>query len=47
MLLEALVNFGKAANLHEVEIIHIHTEGDAIFAKPEYEGTIMIILLYK
>ena len=38
LLLNSLVNFGKASKLHEVELIHIHTEGDAIYTKPEYDG---------
>ena len=37
-LLEPLAKYGKAANLHNVEMIHIHTEGPALYAQPEYEG---------
>lgn len=40
-LLEPLAKYGKEANLHDVELIHIHTEGPATYAKPEYEGMTM------
>lgn len=38
VLLDALGKYGKAANLHGVELIHIHTEGPGVLAQPEYEG---------
>ena len=37
-LLDALALHGKNAHLHNIEVIHIHTEGDAAYSKPEYEG---------
>ena len=37
-LLEPLASYGKEANLRDVEMIHIHTEGPAAYAQPEYEG---------
>ena len=37
-LLDALARYGKAAKLHNVELIHIHTEGPGILAQPEYDG---------
>lgn len=37
-LVNALAEYGKKANLKDVEVIHIHTEGPGTYAKPEYEG---------
>ena len=44
VLLDALGRYGKAANLHDVELIHIHTEGPAVLARPEFEGGFLIPL---
>lgn len=33
-LIEAMV--GRASELRNVEVVHIHTEGEALYAKPEY-----------
>ena len=41
VLLEAAAKYGVAAKLKNVEMIHIHTEGPGIYAKPEYKGTIL------
>ena len=38
LLVEALVEHGKESNLHNVEVIHIHTEGPALYAQPDCEG---------
>ena len=37
-LVKAMANHGKNNNLSNVEIIHIHTDGPAEYASPEYEG---------
>lgn len=37
-LLEALSEHGLKSGLRNVELIHIHTEGPAIYSKPEFEG---------
>ncbi|GAB1607144.1 uncharacterized protein LOC115226527 [Argonauta hians] len=37
-LVNALAEHGKKANLKDVEVIHIHTEGPGTYAQPEYEG---------
>ena len=37
-LLESLANHGKSANLKDVELIHIHTEGPGVCQQPEYHG---------
>ena len=42
VLLEAVANHGKHAKLHDVEMIHIHTEGPGIYVQPEFEGGIEI-----
>src|SRR5689334_20053674 len=33
-LIEAMV--GRASELQDVEMIHLHTEGEALYARPEY-----------
>ena len=38
LLLEAMAKFGKSAKLKNVELIHVHTEGPAIYAQEEYQG---------
>ncbi|EDO31214.1 predicted protein [Nematostella vectensis] len=37
-LVEAMAKWGKKANLQNVEVIHIHIEGNAEHTKEEYEG---------
>ncbi len=37
-LLESLANWGKTAELKDVELIHIHTEGPGLCQQPEFEG---------
>jgi len=37
-LLDALAEFGLSARLHNVELIHIHTEGPGKIVQPEYDG---------
>lgn len=36
VLLEAMANHGKENNLKDVTIVHMHTEGPAIYAQEEY-----------
>lgn len=38
VLIEAMCAHGKAAKLKDVHIHHLHTEGPAPYADPEYEG---------
>ena len=38
MLLNSLCKYGKEANLRNVELFSIHTEGHAVYTEPEYEG---------
>jgi acyl-CoA hydrolase len=38
VLLEALVKHGVTGKLRNVEMIHIHTEGPGLYARPEYNG---------
>jgi len=37
-LLRALLRYGKEASLRDVELLHIHLEGDGEWNDPEYEG---------
>ena len=37
-VLTAMAEHGLKTKLHDVELIHIHTEGPAVYTKPEYEG---------
>ena len=39
-LLDAMADHGASSRLHNVEVIHIHTEGPAIYTKPEYDGNV-------
>lgn len=39
VILEALAKHGKASHLKDVHLLHIHTEGPALYNAPEYEGT--------
>ena len=47
----ALVNalVGEASRLRDVELIHLHTSGDAAYAKPEYARRLALLpaLLYR
>lgn len=36
VLLEAMAHHGKENNLKDITIIHMHTEGPAYYAQPEY-----------
>jgi 4-hydroxybutyrate CoA-transferase len=40
ILIEALVN--RADELRDVEIVHLHTEGEAPYARPEYEKSFRV-----
>lgn len=40
LLIQALVRRHK--ELKNIEIVHLHTEGEAAYAKPEYSGTFLI-----
>ena len=44
ILIEALVN--RADELRGVEIVHLHTEGDAPYARPEYEKNFRVHSLF-
>ncbi|XP_014663113.1 PREDICTED: 4-hydroxybutyrate coenzyme A transferase-like [Priapulus caudatus] len=37
-LLEAMAKHGLKSGVKHVEVMHIHTEGEAIYSRPEYEG---------
>jgi len=37
-LLDALVEHGEKARLRDIELVHIHLEGDGKWNRPEYEG---------
>lgn len=41
-LLEALVEHGTRAKLKDVELIHIHLEGDGKWNRPEYAGKLSV-----
>lgn len=43
-LVDALVR--RAAELEDVELIHLHTEGDCAYAAPEYAGTFSVASLF-
>ena len=43
-LINAMVN--RAPELRDVEIIHLHTEGDAPYAKPEYRENFHTLSLF-
>ncbi len=38
VLVDAMVERGRAGELHDVHIHHLHTEGDAAYASPDMEG---------
>lgn len=38
VLVPALAEHGKKANLKNVSVCHIHTEGAAEYNKPEFQG---------
>jgi len=44
ILIEALVN--RADELRDVEIVHLHTEGDAPYARPEFEKNFRVHSLF-
>lgn len=35
ILLEALTNHGKEKNLRDITVVHMHTEGPALYCQPE------------
>lgn len=37
-LIKAMAEHGKAAKLSDVEVIHIHTDGEAPYASKEFSG---------
>ena len=37
-LINAMAEHGKSAGLRNVEVVHIHTDGEAKYASKEYEG---------
>lgn len=43
-LVAALVE--ESSRLHDVELIHLHTSGEAKYASPEYEGTFRVANLF-
>lgn len=45
-LLDALAEHGKHSTLRNVEMVHIHTEGPAIYTQPEYEGNSSPIVIF-
>lgn len=44
LLVDAMV--ARASELRDVEIVHLHTEGDAAYAQPEYEGVFRVNNLF-
>ena len=44
LILDALCRHGKQSHLKNVQLFHIHTEGPALYNKPEFEGK---LALYK
>lgn len=42
VLVKAMVERGKAGELHDVHIHHLHTEGEAPYAVPELEGVFQL-----
>lgn len=44
LLIEAMVH--RAPHLREVEIVHLHTEGAAPYAEPEYEGVFRVNAMF-
>ena len=42
VLVCAMAERGKAGELHDVKIHHLHTEGDAMYAVPEMEGVFQL-----
>eukprot|EP00794_Sanderia_malayensis_P009661 gene9661-10648_t len=45
-LLESLAQWGKNADLHDVQLWHIHTEGPGLCNEPEYEGIFRSVSLF-
>ena len=37
-LIDAMTEHGKTAGLKNIEVCHIHTEGPALYTKPDCEG---------
>jgi acyl-CoA hydrolase len=44
ILIDAMVK--RSSELHDVEIMHLHTEGEAPYVKPEYEGIFCLHSLF-
>ena len=44
VLVDAMV--ARASELHDVEIVHLHTEGDAAYVRPEFEGVFKLNNLF-
>ena len=38
VLLEAMAHHGKENNLKDITVVHMHTEGPALYAQEEYSG---------
>lgn len=38
LLVDAMARYGKKANLSNVKVYHIHTEGPATYTQEEYAG---------
>lgn len=37
-LLKVMTDYGKSANLKDITVCHMHTEGEAAYARPENGG---------
>lgn len=42
VLVRAMTERGKAGELHDVKVHHLHTEGNAVYAVPELEGVFQL-----
>ena len=44
LLIDALCERGRAGELKDIRIHHLHTEGPAPYADPEFDGLIQMVL---
>lgn len=44
-LLTAMTEYGKSAQLKDITVCHMHTEGKASYTEPECEGIFRLVLI--
>ena len=44
LLVDAMAKYGKKANLSNVKVFHIHTEGPVIYTQEDYKGWFLFLI---